>query len=627
MFKKILKAALSHKIISAIVIILVAVGIYYGYKSLKEGTNQTTYVLAAVEKGMLIKSVSGSGQVSASNQVDIKAKASADITYLGVSVGQEVKTGTLLAQMDSKDAQNAVRDAQASLENAKLSMEKLQQSSDVLSLLQAQNSLAQAEESKKNAQYSLEKSYDDGFNTVSSAFLELPSIMAGLTDIILDNDLSIGQQNLDFYADVTYIFNEKAIQYRDQTYNSYNISRAAYDKNFADYKSTSRFSDENTTEFLINETYNTTKEIAETIKNINNLIQLYKDELTQKDMNPLAMTETHLSNLSSYTQKVNNQISSLLSIKNTIQNSKQTLVSAERTIAERIQSLANLREGPDDIDVRTQQLTIQQREDALLKAKKNLVDYSVRAPFDGVIANINVKKWDSVNSGTIIATLITKQQIAEISLNEVDAANVKVGQKTTLTFDAVEDLSISGQVVEIDTLGIVSQGVVSYNVTIGFDTQDERIKPGMSVSASIINDAKLDVLLVPNSAIKTSSGASYVQVINGLDSQTSGASILQSAIPSGSPNQVIVQTGLSNDTSTEISSGLKEGDMVVTKTTTTSASKSSSSSFNLFGLFGGSQSRQTSSSQTTKSSTSNSSGATQSSGGSVNVEMRTPPGF
>ena len=49
---------MSHKIISAIVIILVAVGIYYGYKSLKEGTNQTTYVLAAVEKGMLIKVVS-----------------------------------------------------------------------------------------------------------------------------------------------------------------------------------------------------------------------------------------------------------------------------------------------------------------------------------------------------------------------------------------------------------------------------------------------------------------------------------------------------------------------------------------------------------------------------------------
>ena len=91
-------------------------------------------------------------------------------------------------------------------------------------------------------------------------------------------------------------------------------------------------------------------------------------------------------------------------------------------------------------------------------------------------------------------------------------AKVKVGQKVTLTFDAIEDLSITGEVAEIDTLGTVSQGVVNYAVKIVFDTQDERVKSGMSVSAAIITDVKQDVLLVPNAAVK-SNDEQYVEVL------------------------------------------------------------------------------------------------------------------
>ena len=97
-------------------------------------------------------------------------------------------------------------------------------------------------------------------------------------------------------------------------------------------------------------------------------------------------------------------------------------------------------------------------------------------------------------------------------MNEVDVAKIKVGQKTTLTFDAIDGLSIAGEVIDIDAVGTVTQGVVNYNVKIGFDTQDERIKPGMSVSATIIIEVKQDVLLIPNSAIKSAGEAYYVEM-------------------------------------------------------------------------------------------------------------------
>jgi len=78
---------------------------------------------------------------------------------------------------------------------------------------------------------------------------------------------------------------------------------------------------------------------------------------------------------------------------------------------------------------------------------------------------------------------------------------------------------------------------------------DPRIKPYMSVSASIITGTKPDVLMIPNSAVKSQGDNTYVEVLNG-----------------DIPSQVTVEIGSVNNTDTEIVSGLKTGDKVVTQT-------------------------------------------------------------
>src|SRR6185369_12071403 len=130
-------------------------------------------------------------------------------------------------------------------------------------------------------------------------------------------------------------------------------------------------------------------------------------------------------------------------------------------------------------------------------AQTNYSNNIIIAPFDGVIAKLSLQRGDQASASTAVATLVTKQQIAQISLNEVDAVNVKQDQKATMTFDAIDGLSMTGKVVEIDTIGTVSQGVVSYSAKVALDTQDDRIKPGMSVNVSIITDVAPDVLAVP----------------------------------------------------------------------------------------------------------------------------------
>lgn len=581
---------IAHKFIgSIVVIILIGLG-YWGYKTYTAPNAAPRYVTAKVAKGTLIVSITGSGQTSASNQLDLKPKASGDVTFVGVQAGQEVKAGTLLVQLNAQDALKTVRDAAINLESAKISLQKLQQPADALSLTQAQNTLAKAQENKQNAQDSLAKAYEDGFNTVANAFLDLPTVISGLQDILFTNNLALGgtsQFNVDYYTTIAVQYDQQALQNKTDTYAKYQTARLNYDKTFADYKTVTRYSDEQSIVAIIDQTYETTKSLAEAVKSANNLIQFYKDKLIERNLKPAAFADTHLASLNTYTGKTNTHLLNLLAAKNTIKTDKDAIVNADRAISENTQSLAKLQAGADPLDIASSQISVKQRESALSDAREQLANYYVRAPFDGTVATVSVKKGDSINSGTAVVTLVTKQKVAELSLNEVDAAKIKVGQKATLTFDAIEGLSLAGEVSQIDTLGTVSQGVVTYNVKITFDTQDERVKSGMSVSAAIVTDLKQDVLLVPSSAVKAQGDISYVEMFTPPlpDQSSTNQGYATAALP---VNQT-VEVGLSNDTQTEILSGLKVGDQIVTRTITATTAQTTPAP----SLFGGAAGRTT----------------------------------
>ena len=139
------------------------------------------------------------------------------------------------------------------------------QPADELTLFQSEGSLIAAQESKKKAEDDLQKAYDDGFTTVANAFLELPSMMTGVQAILFGNTLSKDQWNLDYYVNAVQDIDVKILQYNNEVRAAYQTARAAYDKNFDDYKAAGRFSDRSVVESLVNETYETTKSVAEAI--------------------------------------------------------------------------------------------------------------------------------------------------------------------------------------------------------------------------------------------------------------------------------------------------------------------------------------------------------------------------
>ncbi|MDO8560182.1 MAG: efflux RND transporter periplasmic adaptor subunit [bacterium] len=555
--------ALARRKFLLIALVLLATGSgVWAYRRWRTPAAAARYLLGTVERGTLNVTVSGSGQVSAANLVEVKPKAAGDVVSVQVVAGQTVKSGAVIAQLDAGDALKAVRDAEASLASAELSLEKLRRPADALSLLQAEHALLTAENSKQQARDDLTKAYEDGFNVVADAFLDLPDLMTSLNNILYDNTLDGSQWNLDYYVNAIKAYDEKVFQYRDAADAAYQTARAAYDKNFSTYKAASRFSERAEIEALIDDTYVTVKGVAEAVKSAANLIQFYVDTLAERRARPQTLSTTHLNSLNAHTGTTNSHLLSLLSIRNSVQSEKEAITAAERTIVERTAQLADLKAGTDPLDLQTQELAVRQREVALQDAREQLPDYTLRAPIDGVVAEMNIKRGEAVSSGTVAVTLISPQQLAEITLNEVDVAAVRVGQKAILTFDAVEGLSLTGVVAEIDTLGAVSQGVVSYAVKVTFDAQDSRIKPGMSVSVNIITATKVDVLLAPNAAVKNQGSSNYVEMPAAQEAATIGSlTSVQLALPL---RHQAVEVGLVNDESTEIVSGLEEGDRVIT---------------------------------------------------------------
>ena len=554
----------AHKLLSIIVALVLLGGGYYAYQKFFASTVETKYVLGTVSRGTIVASVSESGQVSSSNEITLNPKASGEITAVYVKDGQQVAKGQAIAQIDTTDAYQSLKDAQANLKSAQLSLAKLQEPEDDLTLAQAQNKLDQATQT-------IATDNTTNFNDVADAFLDLPSIITGLNTIDFGTTASHGTQwNIDYFMAQASQYTSspsEAKAYRDNAYNAYNAAKASYDKAFADYQAASRGADASTTATLLQETYETTRLIANAVKLSNSLIQYYQDKLTSLNYSPIAESNTDLNSLNSYTGKVNSHLTQLLSDINNLQNHQAAVTEARL-------NLEKLKSGPDDLDVQTSQLTIEQRQNAVSQAQSNLADYTIRAPFSGTLANFSLRVGDTVGTGTSVATLIGRENIAELSLNEVDAAKVKVGDKATLTFDAIEDLSIAGQVVSVSPVGTASQGVVSYTVKVAFDTDDDRVKSGMTVNAAIITDTAQNVLTVPSSAVKTSNGVSRVQVVENApsDASTSGVTL------ETTPKQVEVTTGLSDDTSIEILSGLTEGQTIVTKTITSSTSANTTTS-------------------------------------------------
>ncbi len=559
-----MKKNLKNKVFLVVAIVAIVIVVYFTYSAINGGNSTTPqYVTAKVTRGTLVSSVEGTGQVAALHQIDIKAKVAGEITWIGINPGDSVSAGQAIMKMDDTDAQQAVISAKQSLVTSRLQLQK--------DTVQAPIDHQKALDALTAAEDALQTQYNDAFNKLSDTYLDLPNIMTGMYNLLYGSDINPrgSQWNVDALVN---LFSDKAtttIEALAKTAEGdYTTATAKYDPSVIAYKQMGRLSGGDEIEAVLQKSINTVTAIAQALQSELNLLGAVNDLANQYNRSLPTAVGTMQTGARSYLTTINSDLSILLSQKNTIDADKQTITTDKQNIA--LLEVGNPK-GDNPISLQISKNNIVSQEQNLANLQDALSDYTIVAPFDGIIASVSVKKGDTASGA--VATIVSDQKFAQATFNETDIVNVKVGQKATVTFDALPDVTLTGKVYEVDPVGTVSQGVVSYSVKISLDVNAPTVKPGMSNTINIITNTKQDVLLVPNSAVTTKQGTSYVNVL-GSD---------------GKPKQQEVTVGLSNDSMTEIASGLNEGDAVVTQTITSksSASTATTNSRSILGGGGG----------------------------------------
>ena len=579
------------------VALLVAVGlvsVFVGYALYQRTTaasrSAPAVQTATVRRGSLVSTVSATGSVVATKQAKLgfsaSGSASGKLIELNVSFGDHVKAGQVLARLDPVPFQVKVDTAQAALANAEADLKALMDGATPEERAAAQaaydaalakyNSvaagptaadLAAAQASVDQAQANLDLAQLKLDQLQKNTYTQADWVSAQTAVDTATSSLKSAQAKLDALkkgptqADITSA--QAAVNQAKQAL------IAAEDK----YQNVQNGTDTTTSNSAAQQGYEAAKANYDAaVQKLNDLLAGPTAADLASAQNAVDQAEASLKNAQAKLDLMRQgpQPTDLASAQNAVDQAKATLASAQAkldqlkagpteadlkaaasALASAKLDLANKTGPPKDADLLKARNAVKQAQVNLEQAQNDLQNATLVAPFDGIVAAVSGNVGEMVGSGTVV-TLVDPNSIRiDGTVDESDVTKIKTGQPVTVTFDALPDTRLQGKVIAVAPAGTTTQGVVSYQVSVGIDTQGLTLPAGMSAALSIETERKDNVLLVPSRAVRTQGRNKVVDVMEGDKTVTR-----------------TVQTGSSNDQMTEITSGLQEGEQVVIPATT-----------------------------------------------------------
>jgi len=532
-FLKILK---SKKFYFALIILLIIGYFVYPRIFKKESVR---YVLGEVNKGNLEIKVSGTGEIVPIEEINVKSKVGGEIVNLNVKEGDNVYKGQILAKIDSRNLEKSIKDQEILIKNLELAIDSAKLNLEKLNF-QYQNTL-------RGDDYN--KALNQGISILTDFYSFYPTFIEDLRKIYFYKDFENYDNNLKYYESYNPSFAGKSQKLEF----NYNILRTKYIELSDNFKNI--LAQNEAKEKITKDSYNLVLATYDLVNEGREMVRYLKEDLALKNA-----THEKENIINNHFQKLTNYLNSLAQYKQNLLDVISKINSYHDVVDNYEFDKKNL-----ELSIKQKEIDLEQAKNKLNDLKEDLNDYYITAPLSGILSTLNIKKGDLIASNQIIGTIITNQKIAKIFLNEIDAAKVKVGQEAILTFDALPDLKVKGRVIEINTVGKEEQGVVSYDIKISLEKENVNIKPGMSVNAEIIVNRKENILLVPNSAIKSDKMGKYVEVVKNYEIERKKL-FEPVAISQNLIEKRYIKTGISNDEFTEILEGLKEGEIIIIRT-------------------------------------------------------------
>jgi multidrug efflux pump subunit AcrA (membrane-fusion protein) len=564
---------------SALGVALAAVAVT-GYVSLHPSdASETRPVTAKVTKGTVLSTVSATGNTSPETSVGVDFAVGGTITEIAVAEGDRVEKGQVLAKVDGVDQQNAVRTAEADLASAKAKLADLEagltgdeKAKAAITLDQARQSVAEAQASLDDLKATNAQNAKDYVTAITKASEALEDTKAQVAQNGIGYDLKVTQASNSYNS----VLAEKA---RDE--DALDEAKDDLDDAQDDYDDDCDGGDDSACQKI--ESAEDAVDQAETAldlddESIQSALLNVTSAQHDKSVGVLKDQQSVADAGQAVTDAKASQQAGLL-------KDDQSLRSAQRSLAKAELSLRSTEidgridaEPADAADVAAAEASVATARSNLDQAEEDDADTTLVAPASGTVSSIANDVGETVSGGGGVSTssssssasssssgssssnfvtltdLDTMQVVAGFS--EADAAKVQVGQPATVTFDALPGEEVAADVVAVDTESTVTSNVVTYDVTVLLHQSVDGLKSGMTASVEVVVDKADGVLEVPSAAVSSRGGSSTVTVLDA----------------DGERSTKAVSVGVEGDDATEITSGLQEGDEVVTSGGTSAVS-------------------------------------------------------
>jgi len=464
-----------------------------------------TYTTAAVERRDITAQITGSGTLEAANSYSVTTLVEGSILTADFEEGDQVEEGTVLYTIDTSDLSNTLEQAQLSMDQARRSYETRLKELEKLSVTA----------SKAGRVLSLEVETGD--------------------DVSAGQPVAVVRNTDTMTLEVPFLADEAA-----------------------------RFTVGQTASVTVEGTFETLEGRVSDISGLDTVLTggMIVRYVTVAVTNPGALTDAHTGSAvidgctaagsapfayaseETVTAEVSGTVSSIRAREGDWVNQGGVILTlTSDTVTNDVQNASD--------SLRSAELSLESRYD-------QLDNYTITSPIRGTVIDKNYKAGETSEAGKVLCAIYDLSYLTmTLSVDELDIADIQVGQEVSVTADAVEDRVYTGVVTKVSVAGTAAGGSTTYPVTVRIDETDGLL-PGMNADAAITLQSAGDVLAIPAGALNRGNTvlvtADSPSAADGTPVENEDGDVPYYSVP--------VETGASDDNYIEVVSGLQEGDTV-----------------------------------------------------------------
>lgn len=492
--------------------------------------------LQSVALGSVKASVSGSGTVVPAAQINMNFRTAGLLQEVDVKVGDHVRAGQLVAALDPRSQQIALDQAKANLQTAQANLQAALSPLTAEQLLQLQHNLANAQ-----------ASYNDTSASVAQANQQDAAAIAADQNQLNTDQAQLNADQAALDSSPGYLFDKQKLA-QDQ-------GKLATDQ--AKYITDGCFVNPNTPQCQADQTAINADQTA---------INIDKERIAADEAQVNADKARVSADNTRLTADLLKQQADLLAGQTKLTSAQAAITTAQDALTVQSQSKPNT--------VAAAQASVAFNTAQVQSAELNLDQTRLYAPIDGVIGSIAGQAGESVSAGAsvtpqapgslapqpvstsgsassspFIVIASDSAFVAVVPFAEADASRLATSQTATLTFDALPNMSLDGQVLAVSAVASIVSNVVNYYATLVLNRTDPHLKAGMTTNAAVVVAHAQNVLAVPNQAITRQGGQASVLVYD-----------------NGQQIRTPIDVGIQGDTSSEVVAGLQAGQRIVLPT-------------------------------------------------------------